>query len=186
MSKNTNVARRTVWYVIRTFLIIALIGFLSLFAFKTGMIASNLYIIAMEGMALRAECILQDGAVLELTEYFTQNLVENDKQLYDGTYDSFTITDYNYDLNVKSISVWPWSDVAKMQVIERVSNITGSPNQTDETDEEANTIPRWQNARYELVFSNIKDRWCISAVTLLETNPEEKVLNTPDMSLLEE
>ena len=53
--------RRSIWYVLRTVLIVSLILGGAFAVFTEGMYISNMYIIVTEGMALRAETILNKG-----------------------------------------------------------------------------------------------------------------------------
>ena len=48
------IARRSIWYLLRTLLVIALIVVLCLTAFVTAMHISNIYILVTEGLELRA------------------------------------------------------------------------------------------------------------------------------------
>ena len=72
-------------------------------------------------MALRAECVIADGARNDLEEYFTLSFLDNDPAMSDATYSNFTITDYSYDLAIKRISVLPWSMSATVIATERVT-----------------------------------------------------------------
>lgn len=184
MSKNKyKVARRSVWYLMRTLLIIMAIIIMALAAFLTAMHVSNMYILATEGMQKRAESVLKDGSVLELTEYFTQGFIDGDEPLHAGAYSDFTISDYNYRLSIEGITVFPWSDSAKMRVVERITNLSGALNDTAE--DQTATLPEWPVRRYNIIFSRIDTRWYISELELLEENPELKVKGTPDISQLE-
>ena len=86
------IARRSIWYLLRTLLVIALIVVLCLTAFVTAMHISNIYILVTEGLELRAGYILQGGEIAPLTEYFTENFIAQDPALYAGTYSSFNVT----------------------------------------------------------------------------------------------
>ena len=57
------IARRSIWYLLRTLLVIALIVVLCLTAFVTAMHISNIYILVTEGLELRAGYILQGGEI---------------------------------------------------------------------------------------------------------------------------
>ena len=72
------IARRSIWYLLRTLLVIALIVVLCLTAFVTAMHISNIYILVTEGLELRAGYILQGGEIAPLTEYFTENFIAQD------------------------------------------------------------------------------------------------------------
>ncbi|OQB23392.1 MAG: hypothetical protein BWY11_01857 [Firmicutes bacterium ADurb.Bin182] len=187
MSKSkAMIAGRSIWYVLRTVLILLSVAALCWGVFLTALNMGNLYILATEGMKLRAECVLQDGPKLELTEYFTTRFIENDKLLVKTEFDNYTITDFSYNLAVERLTVLPWSVHASMQAIERVPSISGSingdflPKGADPADY---PLPEWKSGRYLITFAKVEGRWYISTVTYIEEAPEEKPKNTPDMSL---
>ena len=70
-TKRLRVARRSMTYIVRTLLLIILACIVCIGAFLTAERMSNLYILASEGMALRADCVIADGARNDLEEYFT-------------------------------------------------------------------------------------------------------------------
>lgn len=177
------VARRSIWYVLRTLAVTIAIMALAWGVFVYAMHVSNLYILATEGMELRAECIVTNGSVLSLSEHFTQEFIENDEILYEGRYKEFIVDNYDYRIDVESISVMPWSVTASMQVTEKMASMSAAPN--DESDANAEKpFQEWIPARYRISFVRQGARWYISALTLIEENPPEKQLPTPDMSLL--
>ncbi len=175
-------ARRSMTYVVRTLLLIILACIVCIAAFLTAERVSNLYILASEGMALRAECVLADGSKSDLQEYFTLTFLENDSAMTDTTYANYTISSYNYDLSIEKVSVLPWSMVATVTAVERVS-LKGTIN-ADQLDEGQSAddypVPSWTSVRYRIKFINSNTRWYISELTVLEENPNEDSLGTPD------
>ena len=112
------IARRSIWYLLRTLLVIALIVVLCLTAFVTAMHISNIYILVTEGLELRAGYILQGGEIAPLTEYFTENFIAQDPALYAGTYSSFNVTNFIYKIEVKSLLTLPGDSTATVKVYE--------------------------------------------------------------------
>ncbi len=178
-------ARRTMTYVVRTLLLVILGCIVCIAAFLTAERMANLYILTSEGMALRADCIIADGARNDLEEYFTLAFLENDAALSDTTYDKYTISSYNYDLSVARIRVLPWSMTATVIATETVS-LKGTLN-ADQLDENASAasaeLPSWPNARYRIKFINVNSRWYISELSVDEQNPAPKQQGTPDLNL---
>lgn len=173
---------RWVWYVIRTLMVVALVAVLGYYAFNIGLFGSNLYIIATEGMQLRAECVMQDGAINEMNEYFTQEFIKNDEALYTNDYDNYTVTAFNYKLEIEGISVAPWSVDATMQIVERVTGLEGAINESliPESYTSADfPVPAWTANRYKLHFVRDDGRWFISGMELMEAAPSEKPKGTP-------
>ena len=182
--KRLRVARRSMMYVVRTLLLILLAAIFCIGVFLTAERMSNLYILTSEGMQLRADCVLADGARNDLEEYFTLTFLQNDPAMTDTTYSNYTITSYNYDLTIEKISVLPWSMSATVVATERVS-IKGEIN-ADQISEGKNAgdypPPAWTPVRYKITFINTNARWYISDVTVLEENPDLSNLGTPDLN----
>ncbi len=179
-------ARRTSMYIVRTLMLIIMGCIVCIATFLTAVRLSNLYILVSEGMALRAECILADGAKNDLEEYFTLTFLESDPGMADDKYEHYTITDYNYDLAVEKISVLPWSMVATVTAVETVT-VKGTINEDQLTAEQSDAsdfpIPQWTPVRYRIRFLNNNGRWYISALDVVEENPETAPLGTPDPNL---
>jgi hypothetical protein len=180
--RRLRIARRSMTYIVRTLLLIILACIVCIGAFLTAERVSNLYILASEGMALRADCVLADGARNDLEEYFTLTFLENDPAMSDTTYSNYTISSYNYDLTIERIFVLPWSMSATVTAVERVS-LKGSVN-ADQLGEGENTsdypVPQWTAERYKIIFINVNSRWYISELSIVEENPVQNNLGTPD------
>ena len=175
------IARRSIWYLLRTLLVIALIVVLCLTAFVAAMNISSVYILVTEGLELRAKYILQGGEISSLTEYFTENFIAQDPALYAGAYSGFNVTNFIYKIEVKSILALPGDNSATVKVYEKLLSISGSPIEGADPDAK---LPQWVPATYNVKLRKIKDRWYISDMILLKQNPAEKPLPTPDYSQL--
>ena len=181
--------RRGIWFFMRTLLLILLMAALGYGAFATAMNASNLYILSVEGLQLRAACILQEGDRAALTEYFTAKFLENDPALYSDTYESYTVTGYDYRVEVEKISVLPWSETATVTVVDRMANLAGEWNEQQaeqeaaEEEDAAVTLPKWEEARYLVRFRNEDGRWYIYQMQLLEAAPSLAPKPTPDLRM---
>ena len=111
MSRNQYaIARRSIWYMLRTLLSVALVIVLCLGVFVTAMHISNIYILVTEGLELRAEYVLQGGEITALTEYFSEEFVAKDPALYDGAYADFKVTNFIYKLEIKSLFALPGTE----------------------------------------------------------------------------
>ncbi|MEN6419823.1 MAG: hypothetical protein ABFC73_12985 [Clostridiaceae bacterium] len=175
-------ARRSMTYVVRTLLLVIMACIVCIGAFLTAERVSNLYILASEGMALRADCVIADGAKNDLEEYFTLTFLENDPAMTDATYSNYTITNYHYDLAIEKIFVLPWSTSATVTAVERVS-LNGNIN-ADQLGEGQNAadfpLPQWTPVRYKIKFINVNSRWYISELTVVEKDPPQTNIGTPD------
>lgn len=183
MARNQyTVARRSIWYVLRSLLVLVLLVVLCLAVFIGAMHMSNIYVLVTEGLEKRAACILENGSPNELSEYFTEDFIAQDQALYAGTYEGYTVTNFIYKLAPESIFVLPWDTVASMRVSESLLSLSGSANEgTADT-----ALPPWTPCRYTVKLRRIDGRWFISNLLLLEENPEQAPRPTPDMSLLPE
>lgn len=174
--------RRSIWYILRFILIVAVVVILCYAAFMEALCISNCYIIVTEGMALRADCILNDGDVSLLDDYFTEEEQLVDTELFLGKYDAFYVESYNYDIDIEGFEVYPWSTRVTFTIMETVTQIIASAyNDGDES-----TVPEWTNARYELELEKMDGKWLISRKTLLEEDPEIEPPHTPDYSKLDQ
>ena len=183
MSRNKfAVARRSIWYMLRLLLMTALVFSLAFCVFVSAMYVSNIYIILTEGMELRAECVLKDTVQPDLTEYFSEAFVASDAALYAEKYSGYTVTNFDYRIQIEKLFVWPWSGSVRVRVTDKVVNIAGTAN--DESGS-ADSMPVWEPAQQEVTLVKVGTRWYIHKVELLQLNPPEDALPTPDMSLLE-
>lgn len=180
-------ARRSIGYVMKTTIIIAVILLLAIAAVLMAMNMSNIYIISTEGMNLRVENILQQSdSGAELTEYFTTEFLMMDEKLNSKPYANYTIINYDYRMNIESISVSPWGRTAKMQIIERLASISGSIKENakpqNAPEDATYPLPEWVTVRAVLTFTQINGRWYITSMEVLEENPALKQKATPDYS----
>lgn len=175
-------ARRSVWYVMRIVLIIIAVMLLAYTAFIEAMYISNTYIIVTEGMALRADCIINDGSLDTLSDHFSEQLIEGDNELYGTKYDAFHVESYNYNIDIESLTVLPWSNKATYTAVESVSQIIAKPYDSGTT----RPVPEWTTVRYKITLEKYSGKWVITSLSVLEYNPELEPNHTPDYSELED
>ncbi len=169
---------RSSLYIARTIALVFLGVALCVLAFVSCARLANLYILVNEGMALRIECILQDGARDELDNYFTSECIAYDGRLLDTTYQSYNITSYNYTLDFSRIRVWPWLRELSVDVLEQTDRIVGTANSSAVDPDSA--PPAWTPIRYRLTATRIKGSWRISSITTLTVGPRIDPLPSPD------
>lgn len=177
------IASRSIWYVMKTLVIITAILLCCFGIFVEGMYVSNLYILVTEGLEFRAEVILQDGPVIELTEYFTEEFVKSDSILYEKRYELFEVEAFDYRVDIESFNVMPWSKHAVVKVKARLASINASI--ADAKKNPDAKLPEWDDGIYNIHFTREGSRWYMSDMELVSNQFEEEVLPTPDMSLLE-
>ncbi|HOR12422.1 MAG TPA: hypothetical protein PKX46_00750 [Clostridia bacterium] len=180
-------AKRGIWFFMRTILLLLLLGALCYGAFKTASSAANLYILTTEGMQLRAECILLEGPRQRLRDYFTPTFIAEDEALKGAIYDGYTIIGFDYNVKIEGISVWPWSETAAVTLVERLTSLTGTLHEEKRpADSQEGAVfppPAWEAGRYLLRFKRLGGRWYIYQLQLLEAAPPEAPKATPDLSM---
>ena len=176
-------ARRTMMYIVRVMLLAVVGVMVCVLAFFTAERMANLYILATEGMSLRAAYILdQDAEMSELEEYFMLTYLAGDDALTANTYSDYNISSYGYDLAIEKISVLPWTATATVTAVETVS-VKGTFDKEKllegETVED-HPLPAWPARRYRIQFVNTGTRWYIAGLELVVENPAVEPLRTPD------
>lgn len=174
-------ARRSIWYVLRTLIMVAGAVALCLALFIEGMHVSNLYILVTEGMEARAEIILKSGEPLELTTYFTEEFIANDAALYGQDYEGFTVANFDYRVDIRSFFVLPWSRRATMIVDDKLAALNAAANDAEAA---SPAPPEWTPGRYQVIFTKVGSRWYVSGLVLIAKNLETVAKPTPDLSLL--
>jgi len=142
------IARYSIWYILRILIVSVAVILLIMGVFSSAMHMSNIYIILVDGMDLRAECILQDGSVLELSNYFTENFLNRDEKLLGDAYSDFTVSSFDYRLEIERLLALPWSEKVEVQVVEKLVSVAYS-NNADAADAE---LPAWATGRYRITF----------------------------------
>ncbi len=171
---------RSSLYIARTITLVFLGIMLCVLSFISCARLANLYILVNEGMALRMECILQEGPQEELDNYFTDECIAYDGRLLDTTYQAYTISSYNYMLGFSRIRVWPWFKDMSVDVLEQADRIVGSANSNAVDPDSA--PPPWTPIRYRLTAVKVNGSWRISSITTLTVDPKIEPLPTPDPS----
>ena len=169
---------RSSLYIARTIALVFLGVVLCVVAFVSCARLANLYILVNEGMALRIECILQDGPREELDNYFTAECIAADGRLLDDTYRPYTVSSYNYMLDFSRIRVWPWFKDLSVDVLEQAERITGTAN-SNAVDPDS-PPPPWTPIRYRLTATKVKGSWRINSITTLTVDPKIDPLPTAD------
>ncbi len=174
------VSRRSLMFFIRTILLVLAIGLICILAFLSAARLSNTYIMVNEGMTLRAASMLRGGGDdPDLAIYFTGDCVRADAALRARSlapYADYTITSYEYDLTIEKLHVFPWQTDLYADVIEQVTSIKALV----PANSGLGPVPAWTPIRYRLTLSRIDGRWYISAIDLIELNPQLPPANTPD------
>ena len=179
-ANSLGVVRRSIWYVLRAVLIVSILLGVAFAVFTEGMYISNMFIIVTEGMEARADAVLKNGSSSDLSQYFTEEFLNKDELLNSGVYGNYSVDSYDYRYTIKAISVMPWSKTGTVTYIERIPTIVGTPISEDVTQ----PLPRWTAMRYKIRLRKVEGSWLISELMVLEVDPAEEALPTPDYSQL--
>ncbi len=180
--KTLRTTRRSIIFLIRTILLVLLVVMLCVAAFITTARLSNSYILVNEGMPLRAASMLHGVDDPDLANYFTNDCITEDAALRMqsvSAFQDFTVTDYEYDLIIDKMHVFPWQASTYIDVTEQITAIKA----TALLESGASEVPRWTPIRYRLYLQQIDARWYIRTIELLEVNPVLPPANTPDPDL---
>jgi len=165
---------RFFWYILKYVFLGLLIVAIMIVGFYVAKDTANVYIIATEGMEVRAGTIMNIAQLDEMNKYFIESFASSDYELGTNKYDEFLIRDFEYKLKLESIWANPWEDTAYIKAVESVPEIDGEYPVENE-DEVPLVMPKWQSARYNIALVRIDDAWYISQVIKLE-----EIVETPD------
>ena len=177
--KTLRTTRRSIMFFIRTILLVLLIVLLCVAAFITTARLSNSYILVNEGMPLRASSMLHGVEDPDLAYYFTSDCITEDAALRAqsvSAFQDFSVSDYEYDLVIDKMHVFPWQASTYVDVTEQIKSIKASALLESGTSD----VPEWTPIRYRLYLQQIDARWYICTIELLEVNPVLPAANTPD------
>ena len=173
-------ARRSIFYFMRTILVVLAVAALCVVAFISSARISNAYILVNEGMPLRADCILKGTSPNEMAAYFSSDCINSDapqREIGAAPYQGATITSYEYSLSIAGVHLLPWHTDPYVVVVEQIRAIRGSAATDAGTDA---AIPDWTPRKYRLHLEQIDSRWYIGSVELVELNPKIAPAATPD------
>ncbi len=157
--------RRLVWFIASRLILICILGGMLVCGFYMCLNTANIYVILTDGLEKRAEVILTQQDAEMLNYYFHADFLSTDPALegaFDGSsvYDDYSITDFEYDLEIEKVWAWPWDGYATCTVVERVPSITGSVISSRRS-EASPTVPSWQGGRYDITLIKDNGEWKI-------------------------
>lgn len=169
----------------------ALVG-VCVLGFQVARATGNVYVIATEGMQVRAANILMPGDedTGDLTKYFTSQWIESDTELKENNYTSDKITSFDHRVKVESIWAQPWSGKATVTLVETVNTINGSHPHRRGGRKRGGRGPLRPlgEAAVPVSCAKLGDAWLIENLEVLETlEPDptptpEPVVTTPSVS----
>lgn len=166
--------RRMVGFLFTRLLALCCILGLLVTVFYFSMNATNIYIIAKDGMTQRAQMILT-GEANRLTAYFLPNSIERDKELREAlngtsvyqTY--YSIPSFDYQLSLDWFWCWPWENTARATVTERITMPDGklrSASRAEAKEQGMPDAPVWQSRTYSLYLERTNGQWQVKNVSV--------------------
>ncbi len=92
-----------------------------------------------------------------------------DADVTSSRYDEFIIRDFDHEVKVRSLWVYPWDNIAYLKITEAVHDIDGEYPKSDEETEDI-TMPEWNNSIYNVtLIRNPEDgSWHISELSRVD------------------
>lgn len=165
--------QRAIVYIVGSLVLLLLVLFLFWYSYTTARQKSYIYIVANDGMNSRATAILKSSEESSedettLYQYFMPEFLQADSLLLQEPYANFEVNNYDYAVEIDSISVGPFSTRARCDVTELVSNIEGKA--IDVPEGTSVSVPQWIPHRYRLrLVKTAENRWYISEIEELES-----------------
>ena len=172
--------------------VVSLVVGLCMLGFNVARATGNVYVIATEGMQVRAANILMpnDEDTGDLTKYFTSQWLEQDTELSEHAYTQDSITAFDHRVQLESVWAQPWADTATVTLVETVNTIKGShpTGEYDETGEEiTEACAPWEKRRYKVTCVKLGSAWLIDQLEVAEVlepdptpTPEPELTPTPE------
>ena len=175
--------RRLIWHIASRLLIVTIVLGMMVISFYYAMNMSNMYVVLKDGMARRAQVVMMQEDVSELTKFFQQSFLNYDPVVQDVLSGNSPYRDYNvrgidHRLEMGFTWVWPWDTSARVDIVERIPRIDGRIKGTkaeeyiEREGEDAIYPPEWDSARYRVQLVKENGQWHIRSLSLLETLPD--------------
>ncbi|NLB43447.1 MAG: hypothetical protein GX815_14590, partial [Clostridiales bacterium] len=111
-------ALRLITFLTRKIIGIAVVIILIIMATFISYDMANIYVVANDGLSKRAEIIISNENPSDLNKFFTLKYLNSDTMLSSGQFKDYIVSDYNYELKIKKLWVWPWESTTEMVVEE--------------------------------------------------------------------
>ncbi len=111
-------ALRLITFLTRKIIDIAVVIILIIMATFISYDMANIYVVANDGLSKRAEIIISNENPSDFNKFFTLKYLNSDTMLSSGQFKDYIVSDYNYELKIKKLWVWPWESTTEMVVEE--------------------------------------------------------------------
>jgi len=184
---------RLLMFILALTAAVSLVVGLCTLGFNVARATGHVYVIATEGMQVRAANILmpRDEDTGDLTKYFTSQWLEQDAELAgQHAYMQDQISDFDHRVQLKSLWAQPWANTATVTLVETVNTIKGS-HPTGEYDETGEAVcvdcAPWEKRLYKIYCVKFGSSWLIDRLEVVEVmepdptpTPEPVLTPTPE------
>ena len=165
---------------------------------------ANIYVVVNDGLSQRTMTVLDRQDPADLNRFFTLKYLNSDPLFHSEQYRDYLISDYNYELKIKKLWVWPWqsrSDITveefipesswKFTITEEMRErliVAQTPaaaaegeGEAEETQEIKLIIPKpqWQNGEKLIEFRKVDGQWKIDRIVFIRgLKPESESEST--------
>ena len=175
--------RRFIWYLAgRLFLLLTLLSLFTV-TFYYAMNATNIHVVLKDGMAKRAQVVMQ-GEEAELDKYFAPAYLERDSLLAaarngQSVYQNYyNITGFDHRISLDWFWCWPWEDTARATITERIPAIDGKLKSSTREAAAASGVtlaatPKWQTTQYSVILTRENGQWHIKNMSVIKVLNDE-------------
>ena len=174
--------RRLIWYISSRLLVLCCVLGLMTTVFYFAMNATYIDIVLKDGMAKRAQVVMQ-GEEAELDKYFAPAYLERDSLLAaarngQSVYQNYyNITGFDHRISLDWFWCWPWEDTARATVTERIPGIDGKMKSGVKDAAAAagvtDSVPRWQSTQYSVLLTRENGQWRIKNMSVARVIDDE-------------
>lgn len=182
MSPSFRVVFRFAWFFLTRLLICGFVVGLVALSFFAAMDYMNIQTLVKDGLAVRADVVIQGDDPTLLSKVFSKSFLEQDTILKSTAYQPFDVSEFDYKSDVGFALVLPWQNTATVRVTEEVTHIVAELYATEEGQESDTVAPYWDNGLYDVTLTRYEDNWRIVSMKLVEALPQETPTPAPSVS----
>lgn len=160
---------------------------------------ANIYVVVNDGLSQRTITVLDRQDPTDLNRFFTLKYLNSDPLFHSEQYRDYLISDYDYELKLEKLWVWPWQSRTSILVEESIPEASWKFSITDEMKErliaaqtpvaiegEGEVVetpeielvipkPQWQNGEKLIEFRKVDGQWKIDRIVFIRAlKPESE------------
>ncbi|HHY81951.1 MAG TPA: hypothetical protein GX505_04640 [Clostridiales bacterium] len=127
-----NIILRLIAFLARKIISIAIVILLIVLATFISYDMANIYVIINDGLSERAETIIHRENPADLERFFTLKYLNSDPMFHSEQFKDYIVQDYEFELKIKKMWVWPWESSTEVVVEEFIPESSWKFSITDE------------------------------------------------------